>query len=90
MSAHSSTQITHEDSVAILSVSKKNITEAEISQRYSGLREYAHKKFIPAIKRAKEDDDKQEIFTSAAGNLVAAGWILTELALRVSNLADTR
>ena len=90
MSVHSSTHITHEDSVEILSVNKKHGTEAGFSERYAGMREYAHKKFVPAIQRAKADDDKQEEFTSVASNLGIAGWILTELALRVSDLADRR
>jgi hypothetical protein len=54
------------------------------------LREFAHKKFIPAIKRARDDDDNQDTFTSTAGNLGMAGWILTELALRVAELADKK
>jgi hypothetical protein len=65
-------------------------SEVKLSEGRMGLREFAHKKFIPAIKRAKDDDDAQEVFTSSAGNLGTAGWVLTELALRVAELADKK
>lgn len=65
-------------------------SEVKLSDERTNLREFAHRKFIPAIKRAKDDDDAQDTFTSTAGNLGTAGWILTELALRVAELSDKK
>lgn len=51
------------------------------------MRSFAHKKFMAAINRANDDDDKQLGFTSSAANLGTAGWLLTDLALRVAELS---
>ena len=89
MSSHpTTTQTKHDNSTQALN--KKENSGPALSEGHLGLREFARRKFTPAIKRAKDDDDRQAVFTSAAGNLVTAGWILTELALRVSELADKR
>ena len=65
-------------------------SEVKLSAERTGLREFAHRKFMPAIKRASNDDDAQGTFTSSASNLGTAGWILTELALRVAELSDKK
>jgi hypothetical protein len=88
MTTHSPTQTSHEDSTGLLS--RTLHSEVKLSDERMTLREFAHRKFIPAIKRAKDDDDAQASFTSSAANLGTAGWVLTELALRVAELADKR
>lgn len=88
MSSHPSTQATHDEGTTLLSKTLRPVVE--LSDARMELREFAHKKFIPAIKRARDDDDNQDTFTSTAGNLGMAGWILTELALRVAELADKK
>ncbi len=88
MLSHPSPQVTHDENTTLLS---KTLRPAvELSPELMELREFAHKKFIPAIKRARDDDDNQDTFTSAAGNLGLAGWMLSELALRVAELADKK
>lgn len=88
MSPHVSSQATHEDNTQLLA--RTMHSEVKLSDGRMNLREFAHRKFIPAIKRAKDDDDAQGAFTSTAGNLGTAGWILTELALRVAELAESK
>lgn len=92
MSSHQSTQASqeekHEESASYLS--RTLHAKVELSDTRMKYREFAHKKFIPAIKRANDDDDKQESFTTTAEDLGKAGWILTELALRVADLAERR
>ncbi len=88
MSSHVSSQAAHEDNAQLLA--RTLHSEVKLSEERMNLREFAHRKFIPAIKRAKDDDDAQDVFTSTGGNLGTAGWILTELALRVAELSDKR
>lgn len=88
MSSHVSSQAAHEDNAQLLA--RTLHSEVKLSEGRMNLREYAHRKFIPAIKRARDDDDAQGTFTSAAGNLGTGGWILTELALRVAELSDKK
>lgn len=88
MSSHPTSHTSHDENATLLA--KTMHAEVELSEDRMRLREYAHRKFIPAIKRARDDDDAQATFTSTASNLGTAGWILTELALRVAELADKR
>lgn len=88
MSSQSTPHVTHEENAGLLA--RTMHSEVKLSQGRMGLREFAHRKFIPAIKRAQDDDDAQDTFTSSASNLGTAGWILTELSLRVAELADKK
>lgn len=88
MSSHPTSHATHEENTTLLS--KTLHSEVALSDARMELREFAHRKFIPAIKRARDDDDAQDTFTSSASNLGMGGWILTELALRVAELSDKK
>ena len=88
MSSQSTQQVTHEENTGLLA--RTMHSEVKLSEECVALREFAHRKFIPAIKRARDDDDAQDTFTSSASNLGLGGWILTELALRVAELSDKK
>jgi uncharacterized protein YhbP (UPF0306 family) len=88
MSSSTSNHVTGAEHESLLS--KTLHSEVALSDSRMALREFAHRKFIPAIKRAQADDDTQQTFTSAATNLAMAGWILTELALRAAELAEKK
>ena len=88
MTPHPTSHTAHEDNATLLS--RTLHSEVELSEGRMSLRDFAHRKFIPAIKRARDDDDAQKSFTSTATNLGTAGWVLTELALRVAELADKK
>jgi hypothetical protein len=88
MSSQSTQQVTHEENTGLLA--RTMHSEVKLSEARLELRDFAHRKFIPAIKRAQDDDDAQDTFTSSAGNLGTAGWMLTELALRVAELSDKK
>jgi hypothetical protein len=88
MSSHQSTQTEYEDKISFFS--RTLHPEVEISEELMKLRESAHKKFVPAVDRARQDDAKQQRETSGAENLGKAGWILSELALRLVDLSKKR
>ncbi len=88
MTQHSSIQISHEENTNL--GSRTLHSEVALSEERMKLREFAHRKFMPAINRANDDDNKQPSFTSSASKLGTAGWILTELALRVAELSEKR
>lgn len=88
MTPHPSSHTSHEENASLLA--RTAHSEVKLSSERMEFRELAHRKFIPAIKRAKDDDDAQLAFTSSASNLGTAGWVLTELALRVAELAEKR
>lgn len=79
MSLHSSSHSTHHEVVA---------SQADLD--FKELRDMARRKYIPAIQRAKVDDDRQAVFTSSAANLATGGLILAELALRVAENVEKR
>lgn len=86
MSPNSSPHVSHEEEP----VTAKRVSMEDLSPERMEYRELAHRQFVPAIERARDDDDKQERFTSTAANLGKAGWVLTKLALRVAQLAERR
>ncbi len=88
MAQHATSHTSHDDNASLLA--RTMHSEVTLSEGRMSLREFAHRKFIPAIKRARDDDDAQKSFTSTATNLGTAGWVLTELALRVAELADSK
>ncbi len=88
MTSYPSSNTSHEENRELLN--RTLYTEVDLSESRIGFRDFAHKKFIPAIERAKNDDDQQSMFTSSAGNLGTAGWVLTELALRVAELSEKK
>ncbi len=88
MSSHPTSHSMHEENATLLS--KTLHSEVDLSDARMGYRDFAHRKFIPAIKRAQDDDDAQDTFTSTGSNLATGGWILTELALRVAELAEKK
>lgn len=85
MTHHASSSLPQDSSQSL--IARTLHSEVELSKELEALRIFAHKKFMPAIRRAQIDDDAQPVFTSAASNLASAGWVLTELALRVSQLS---
>jgi hypothetical protein len=87
MTPHSSPHALHEEAPTL---AKKVSMEVPLSQERMEYRELAHRQFVPAIKRARDDDDAQETFTSTAANLGKAGLVLSELALRIAELAEKR
>lgn len=85
MTLHASPHASQDTSASL--IARTLHSEVELSPELEGLRGFAHKKFMPAIRRAQTDDDAQGVFTSSATNLATAGWMLTELSLRVSELS---
>ena len=88
MMQHSTSQTSHEENIGL--GSRTLHSEVSLSAKRTELREFAHRKFMPAISRANDDDNKQPSFTSSARKLGTAGWMLTELALRVAELSEKR
>lgn len=88
MQQQPSSPMLHEGNVSFFS--KTLSPEVPISEELMGMRNSAHKKFVPAVDRARQDDSKQDGETSSAENLGKAGWILSELALRLVDLSKKR